>query len=154
MPLLLPHIISVSYTHLDVYKRQQLHYIIADVKRLCDSAACKHPADYLSVLSPCPYIASKTDMLCNIFSKFIYFGIGFGAVSYTHLDVYKRQPMHITALRGRSWRMRASSSSITLTQTMKKRLSLIHIFCTSLKPQGFRLQKWDDLLSGEMCRYM
>ncbi len=27
-------------------------------------------------------------------------------------------------------------------------------FCMSLKPQGFRLQRWDDLLSGEMCRYM
>lgn len=27
-------------------------------------------------------------------------------------------------------------------------------FCTSLKPQGFRLQRWDDLLSGAMCRYM
>lgn len=54
--------------------------IIADVKRLCNSAACKHPADYLSVLSPCPYIASKTDMLCNIFGKFIYFGIGFGVI--------------------------------------------------------------------------
>ena len=27
-------------------------------------------------------------------------------------------------------------------------------FCMSLKPQGFRLQRWDDLLSAAMCRYM
>ena len=60
---------------------------IADVKRLCNSAACKHPADYLSVLSPCPYIASKTDMLCNIFGKFIYFCIVFGVICQSCITV-------------------------------------------------------------------
>ena len=62
---------SVSYTHLDVYKRQILNKIISVVH----SAALNHF-----------YEQAAPD---NINSA----GNGIGPVSYTHLDVYKRQDL-------------------------------------------------------------
>ena len=52
---------SVSYTHLDVYKRQVLG-LAKDIKAGCDKFSVEEPAE--GIIKP---------------------------VSYTHLDVYKRQ---------------------------------------------------------------
>ena len=67
---------SVSYTHLDVYKRQEQG--IADYEN--------DPLDYLQQWAKLGYLRR-------------YYDIGdepvfdLTPVSYTHLDVYKRQPM-------------------------------------------------------------
>ena len=68
---LLVSIGTVSYTHLDVYKRQ------GDMLGLHSEflpASKRYINDYVQYV--------KSDFLA---------GLGFGAVSYTHLDVYKRQ---------------------------------------------------------------
>ena len=65
------HIITVSYTHLDVYKRQVLDYSLEDNVEITREVSMKFGADKLFA------------MVDN--SKVV------KAVSYTHLDVYKRQ---------------------------------------------------------------
>ena len=72
--------VPVSYTHLDVYKRQE--YIIERMLRKglllpIDTVFGKTP-NYLHNESP--YIREQLDKLSWS-----------GPVSYTHLDVYKRQ---------------------------------------------------------------
>ena len=63
---------SVSYTHLDVYKRQALGYVnpYAAVKRHCRGPLTKRE---------------------GVVQKVHQSGISILTVSYTHLDVYKRQ---------------------------------------------------------------
>ena len=63
----------VSYTHLDVYKRQ----IQTTLTRVMD------PNEYDSLLNT--LVASFSNINSEI--------IVFSPVSYTHLDVYKRQPL-------------------------------------------------------------
>ena len=64
----------VSYTHLDVYKRQSLVRIIVSAL-LCGAAA------FACTLLP----------VGNLIRLGAAVVVGAGAVSYTHLDVYKRQ---------------------------------------------------------------
>ena len=71
--------IPVSYTHLDVYKRQvlQIYFDTDPAKR-----------------------AKMTDIILNELNQFVDQGPSaenlnkVKAVSYTHLDVYKRQVLH------------------------------------------------------------
>ena len=58
---------SVSYTHLDVYKRQVYNYVEENYS--VDASLFEHYGSY--------FLASNND-----------------AVSYTHLDVYKRQDLY------------------------------------------------------------
>ena len=67
--LLLRSILSVSYTHLDVYKRQVLVQLLA-----------KTP---MGMVGACFVVQFFTDYIDRVICLF--------AVSYTHLDVYKRQ---------------------------------------------------------------
>ena len=73
---------SVSYTHLDVYKRQTLPYkpAIADDGRAkeADIQPIAAEKDKLTIL-----IAEDNDSNYKLFASI--------SVSYTHLDVYKRQ---------------------------------------------------------------
>ena len=64
--------VAVSYTHLDVYKRQE--------KRVC--------FDYMSTL----FLISFVNNVVTLFLFYRFTGCYFEIpVSYTHLDVYKRQ---------------------------------------------------------------
>ena len=65
---------AVSYTHLDVYKRQQ--YIKGNLRLV------------LSVIKRFQNSNENADDLFQIGC------IGLMTVSYTHLDVYKRQPIY------------------------------------------------------------
>ena len=63
-------IIAVSYTHLDVYKRQVLSFDVGNLY----VQVCKLFIDLQVIFRHFPWWSIVT------------------AVSYTHLDVYKRQP--------------------------------------------------------------
>ena len=65
----------VSYTHLDVYKRQDVYYLVKNINDAFNSNHLKRTEDNI-------YRFSKTPNLNDD---------AFGTVSYTHLDVYKRQ---------------------------------------------------------------
>ena len=69
---------SVSYTHLDVYKRQEQQLAVSAV-----------PPDLLEesglVKTEDAEVSAQEDELC---------GYPLAPVSYTHLDVYKRQLLH------------------------------------------------------------
>ena len=65
---------AVSYTHLDVYKRQDITVLLALVRLV---SLLVHDA-----------AAVRTEQYAGEQAHFI---IAVGAVSYTHLDVYKRQ---------------------------------------------------------------
>ena len=72
----------VSYTHLDVYKRQSRYVLFAagpDHRQLAQ--ADSDVTDVRDVLT-------KAAVLCGSPE---FKGGGYKAVSYTHLDVYKRQ---------------------------------------------------------------
>ena len=70
-----PYLTPVSYTHLDVYKRQEQDgpFILAQIGRL---AAMAKEKGLTVLVEPDPSVSA-----CN------------AAVSYTHLDVYKRQAL-------------------------------------------------------------
>ena len=99
-------IISVSYTHLDVYKRQSL-----------------------LIVAPPEFIMIPIKVLKSIFRFREKSTLGL-SVSYTHLDVYKRQPSDFLSMpvnhRCFSWNKipRTIKQHILLLQ----RLSLIHIW--------------------------
>ena len=75
---------SVSYTHLDVYKRQPLRRQYA----IRNEAAARH--DTVSYTHLDVY---KRQCLACVCCKIARFG-ALMSVSYTHLDVYKRQALH------------------------------------------------------------
>ena len=64
---------TVSYTHLDVYKRQVLMLVFREPDELWT------PGDLLSIGAAIEHVCLEA------------VNLGLGAVSYTHLDVYKRQ---------------------------------------------------------------
>ena len=68
---------SVSYTHLDVYKRQALNTAIVAVDKLKDTASSHERCSVIEVMG------RETGYLA--------LHVGIATVSYTHLDVYKRQ---------------------------------------------------------------
>ena len=86
---------AVSYTHLDVYKRQAVH-----------SAKSGHPGGSLSAADIFTYLyfeEMNVDAKAPDKEDRDRFGLSKGhvapAVAYTHLDVYKRQPeMHALSL--------------------------------------------------------
>ena len=68
---------AVSYTHLDVYKRQDFSQFPQFFQLII----------HLLVTDDGQYhMVFKMNFL-------VFFKYGFAAVSYTHLDVYKRQPL-------------------------------------------------------------
>ena len=82
---------TVSYTHLDVYKRQGIHLL---------NGICKDPGlqiftiktkvmDFCGTYTVQTKIVIDTTVLEQV-SSFEYLGYSV-SVSYTHLDVYKRQ---------------------------------------------------------------
>ena len=94
-------LVAVSYTHLDVYKRQDmdLAYAVGDVNAAASAAigACAYTNSYIGSTVTTLY---NYDMSLNILTTQIppnngtlnTVGVsGIVAVSYTHLDVYKRQ---------------------------------------------------------------
>ena len=72
--------IPVSYTHLDVYKRQVLTPL-----RIFLNARCRNGVLKLSF----QHLSQPVEPLGQQFPR-----AGDVPVSYTHLDVYKRQPWH------------------------------------------------------------
>ena len=83
---------AVSYTHLAVYKRQELYYINGE-EGSRETTTNSAQANKTIIGSVEPTVQGG---LTNFVSwKFIYFNMtltySLGAVSYTHLDVYKRQ---------------------------------------------------------------
>ena len=70
----LGYLMAVSYTHLDVYKRQVISFLLLDG---ADDGAHGR--------------SSRCTGAGNGSKEHV--GHGIGAVSYTHLDVYKRQAM-------------------------------------------------------------
>ena len=104
----------VSYTHLDVYKRQAL--------RLCGA-----PISFFSLFSlACAVSRRKFSPVKRI---------GAHTVSYTHLDVYKRQLLSsIPAVRVVFSRRAYMTFAVLLigSRSIAAGLSLIHIFSSSL----------------------
>ena len=99
MPKLFYYQMAVSYTHLDVYKRQEhvesfLQGRVFGAVQIIN--ACALPLGTVVFGPLADYIALKwifcvcalTVMLCVIFF------VSYIPVSYTHLDVYKRQDIH------------------------------------------------------------
>ena len=90
----------VSYTHLDVYKRQEGGNVMN--KNHCKQENIRlgtHGEDYGSWMSnPVFYIIGGIGVLTAVLAVLSFYvlhvavlGVLFTAVSYTHLDVYKRQ---------------------------------------------------------------
>ena len=76
---------AVSYTHLDVYKRQQKWYVSVEQKEQWEAALSQDEVDgiYCSI-SMYPGKNFLEEVLQDI-----------ETVSYTHLDVYKRQSLSV-----------------------------------------------------------
>ena len=79
-------VIPVSYTHLDVYKRQQLKKI-ADYQSLPIPNFQRQKINEHIVGIGIPFCVTRVHFIFFLFVVFI----TLRAVSYTHLDVYKRQ---------------------------------------------------------------
>ena len=74
-------------------------------------------------------------VLCNYdcmsaFSKSVFTGIGNAAVSYTHLDVYKRQELQIRT-NGMDF-LATLEHQLRYKKGIEEMLSLIHILCQSI----------------------
>ena len=99
--------ISVSYTHLDVYKRQggvqlKCYIVIIRGSRRCPTSASVQIGGF----NFCWHYFLHSWNTLFVFYVRHFFDIGSSksdnivAVSYTHLDVYKRQVMSISNTRG------------------------------------------------------
>ena len=87
---------AVSYTHLDVYKRQHFRLSLTVPYKLNDING-KTVRDFGDVLLMGQYLVYASEMSLKNESRYrqrIYLGAGIKAVSYTHLDVYKRQSLN------------------------------------------------------------
>ena len=74
---------SVSYTHLDVYKRQHLLFIGFSINCIIQKkGGLKWDSSFFYLML-----------------EFLPLVLAFGAVSYTHLDVYKRQVFKTSFIR-------------------------------------------------------
>ena len=73
---------SVSYTHLDVYKRQFLNWVQKTKPHIKSETG-------LLLFVPTIKLTVYLRIPCRIFINSLY---NTESVSYTHLDVYKRQP--------------------------------------------------------------
>ena len=87
----------VSYTHLDVYKRQKVDY--PDIDTVMDAvdaaegiAVLAHPSEYHS-----RDLLRELGRNHRIRGIEVYHPRNTEAVSYTHLDVYKRQSLRCAA---------------------------------------------------------
>ena len=84
-------LIPVSYTQLDVYKRQKV------VKRMgykedmaqCRNCIAEHLQEELTPAELAERFGYSFYHFCHVFQSVN--GMAVAAVSYTHLDVYKRQ---------------------------------------------------------------
>ena len=85
---------AVSYTHLDVYKRQILDDHISSAFLADDIRLLICDLDLLQILLGCLYrlIQIRVKVLYDCFPVYLAVPDGIQPVSYTHLDVYKRQP--------------------------------------------------------------
>ena len=105
----------VSYTHLDVYKRQQIMHIFVN-----------STVSVLAIMLKLLHQKSKTDLQCSpprtLLSPFDTW-----PVSYTHLDVYKRQILSCgtSSRTARSLICRTDSSPVTY-RTERVRLTSPH----------------------------
>ena len=78
---------TVSYTHLDVYKRQLYNHLLMSEKlypHLLELDRADHKTENL-------FHEQRRHWDGREFDEYIITTEGVGAVSYTHLDVYKRQ---------------------------------------------------------------
>ena len=76
--------VSVSYTHLDVYKRQD------ENKPLWQMTSGEF-MEFLKAGLNRTVATAPVSPLANTHKKYVYGIAGIATVSYTHLDVYKRQ---------------------------------------------------------------
>ena len=90
--MILSGIVPVSYTHLDVYKRQVYSTGNESLERLNIKLVQTPQAFLSSILLPAFNIDYK-EKFTDEASVVEAFGMKV-PVSYTHLDVYKRQTMH------------------------------------------------------------
>ena len=77
-------VVPVSYTHLDVYKRQRLSSAAASP--FCASAQSRSCVCFMGVFLLCGRLQDSQQTASQ-------------PVSYTHLDVYKRQNMYTSVCR-------------------------------------------------------
>ena len=86
------YIYTVSYTHLDVYKRQLM--FLPEFLRVTRLAVCHIDLTGLGIIYD---VSTQNSDLCHaLFSRFDLRRKIIVTVSYTHLDVYKRQGYHHT----------------------------------------------------------
>ena len=117
MPSTTHRITAVSYTHLDVYKRQAQCRAFLDALGIVQTASVHHEADdeigtwvtqQHARGKACQIISGDKDLAQLVGSHDHWWDYGkraaLTAVSYTHLDVYKRQVRCWQRLRLRQWR--------------------------------------------------
>ena len=83
----------VSYTHLDVYKRQIREQMADYARRRTEKQPLDMPSAGSTFKRPEGAYASALIDQCGLR------GYAVGAVSYTHLDVYKRQVHRRSSIR-------------------------------------------------------
>ena len=86
---------TVSYTHLDVYKRQHVGTVLLGLLAVygLNMLGTILSTNLFSGTSPLDLVLSEVFMLVvSLIVGIISAGFGYMPVSYTHLDVYKRQP--------------------------------------------------------------
>ena len=82
----------VSYTHLDVYKRQGQILTAGDSLKVTFFGAGGHGGMPQNAIDPVVMASAAVMRLQTIVSREV---SPQGPVSYTHLDVYKRQAQHM-----------------------------------------------------------
>ena len=89
---------AVSYTHLDVYKRQQSQSVkTPSVMRLVEERAFSENQVVAAGKSLIPRQLRGIEPLSKVMRREAELQRGEQPVSYTHLDVYKRQPWRVSA---------------------------------------------------------